>query len=360
MSPTRRAIPAPSSGRRITWMDTLRGIAIGLVILDHTGDLVQTNIGGLPAWIDAADDAVAPFRMATLVFLSGMLLPASLKKRGWAYLGGKLRRIGWPYLAWSLIVITLLTATTTITGRPVDLMLYARTFNPFAPPTYLWYLYYLLVFYVLALVLRRVPWLVLSAGGFVVAALITAPFPTVGRMFYLMTLFFLGATAQEHLPRWEALLRNRVFRGVVIVIAAVTLTLAGSGVAVRYMPAYIWGAFAGLCVLMLISQAVAHTRPGRFLADNGRRSIVYYCTHWSAILIAYHILVKLGVSSPLLLFVVTLAAGAGSGWVMLRIVGRWPWVDWLYEWNPGGAKRAAAVPSPVAAAAPTGMRTQET
>jgi fucose 4-O-acetylase-like acetyltransferase len=331
-------------------MDTLRGIAIGLVILDHSGDLVQTNIGGLPVWIDTFDDAVAPFRMATLVFLSGMLLPASLRKRGWAYLGGKLRRIGWPYLVWSLIVITLLAVTTRITGRPIDWNLYPRTFNPFAPPTYLWYLYYLLLYYVIALVLRRVPWLVLSAGAVAVAVLITGPLPTYGRLFYLMALFFLGATAQEHLARWEALLRNWIFRAVVIVVAAVTLALAGGGVSVRYQPQYLWGAFAGICLLMLISQAMAHTRPGRFLAQNGQRSIVYYCTHWSAILIAYHLADRLGVHDPLLLFVVTLIAGAGSGYVMLKVVARWRAVDWLYEWNPPRSKR----PVPVAVQAEPG------
>ena len=340
-------------------MDTLRGIAIGLVILDHTGDLVETNVGGLPVWIDVVDDAVAPFRMATLVFLSGMLLPASLRKRGWVYLSGKLRRIGWPYLVWSFIVITLLTATTQITGRPIDLMLYARTFNPFAPPTYLWYLYYLLLYYVIALALRRVPWWVLSIAAMIVAALITGPFPTFGRLFYLMALFFLGATAQEYLPRWEALLRHWAFRSVVVAVAAVTLFLAGSGVTVRYQPQYIWGAFAGLCVLILIAQAVAHTRAGRVLAQNGQRSIVYYCTHWSAILIAYHLLVRVGVHNSLLLFALTLVAGVGSGYLMLKIVARWQWVDWLYEWNPGGSKKRQVDRGVPVAAAPSRIRARE-
>lgn len=320
-------------------MDTLRGFAVGLVILYHAEHLIATNMDGMPGWITDANEAMAPFRMPTLVFVSGMLLPAALSKPVNAYVTGKLRRIGWPYLVWSFIYATLLIATAATAGRSEGLATFARIF--YDPPTYLWYLFYLLIFYIAALVLRRVPWLALTVVGVLISLMVQDDHPALGRFCFLFGLFFLGAVAHTHPAQLDRLLMNWWVRAVAVLGTAVTMALAVFGPLVRYQAEFVGGVLCGIAGFILLSRALASTQFGRVLAENGKQSIVYYCTHWLAMLVLFHVLHRAGLDNALVLLAVNLVAGVASGWIMLMAIRRWPLVNWLYEWKP--SRRALRV-----------------
>lgn len=68
----------PPGGRRLAFLDGLRGIAVGLVLLEHVGELL------VPAVRHAATGAVQFGQMGVLIFFlcSGFIIPASLERRG--------------------------------------------------------------------------------------------------------------------------------------------------------------------------------------------------------------------------------------------------------------------------------------
>jgi fucose 4-O-acetylase-like acetyltransferase len=97
-------------------MDNLRTIIIFLVVLYHVGGVYEA--GGLWGWFWIVDDPATItwvgilnivfdiFVMPTLFFISGYLVPASLKnKTGWEFLKGKFKRLMVP---WIIAVFTLI------------------------------------------------------------------------------------------------------------------------------------------------------------------------------------------------------------------------------------------------------------
>lgn len=91
------------SKARLHWMDMLRGSAIVLVMIWHSSAIPVLYGASMPAPVRAVNMFFLPFRMPTLMFLSGLLLPASLRKPLPVYYAGKFAAIGWPYLIFVLL-----------------------------------------------------------------------------------------------------------------------------------------------------------------------------------------------------------------------------------------------------------------
>src|SRR3984885_6256886 len=77
-APARDDRPAPAGGRRLAWLDALRGIAALCVVYSHFGTRV------LPAVHRAVYNVFDPGLYGVLVFfmVSGYIVPASLERRG--------------------------------------------------------------------------------------------------------------------------------------------------------------------------------------------------------------------------------------------------------------------------------------
>ncbi|HSK39076.1 MAG TPA: acyltransferase, partial [Arenibaculum sp.] len=184
---------ATRSGKsRIEWMDALRGLAIVLVVYDHALRFTIEYAGQAPAVLTFISETLNPLRMPAMVFLSGMLLSASLSKGPATYIKGKVRNILYPYLLWSAIYVTLFIAAQPITGSDHGWWEYTEIF--YSPPAHLWFLYYLFFYYLLMLGLQRVPRLVI-AGGSLTLAVLMADVPLLPRFWFLFAFFALGDLA---------------------------------------------------------------------------------------------------------------------------------------------------------------------
>ena len=69
-----------SGSTRVGWLDSLRGVAILLVVVLHAGEALRVAVGPTPG-LDQVNLFLEPFRMPVLMFLSGFLLPQSLAGR---------------------------------------------------------------------------------------------------------------------------------------------------------------------------------------------------------------------------------------------------------------------------------------
>ncbi len=100
----RAAGPKPVRGAgRVAWMDSVRGTAMILLLLYHCTAVPETLGMPMPTALRWFSAFFMPYRMPTLMVLSGMLLSRSLRKPLPDYFAGKVAGIVWPYLVWVVV-----------------------------------------------------------------------------------------------------------------------------------------------------------------------------------------------------------------------------------------------------------------
>ncbi|MDN3495796.1 acyltransferase [Planococcus sp. APC 4015] len=296
---------------RMRWMDVLRGAAIGLVILAHSAYILDRfELGDTPGWLISINELFAPFRMPTLMVLSGMLVTAGLRKPLGTYFAGKLRRIGWPYLVWLVLWCVLFPA-------------YGNLFTVDTWTTaYVWFLLYLLAYYSIAPITRWVPTWLLIVIPWAVASLPLGQFQR--RFFFLMGFFFLGKLITDHIDVFDRILRSR---WVWAAVAFAAVYGAASSILdprqyLGYLAPFSAVGIIGAVKLAQLVDDKAWTRPLQFV---GRNSLVFYVTHFPVITAVSWVGFAAG-SPPLITFaagfVLAIAVGAGATWLNENSVAR--------------------------------------
>ncbi|HUD90559.1 acyltransferase [Sphingobium sp.] len=275
-----------STQQRQLWMDLLRGMAILMVISFHSATILERHDYAIPPLLANFNQLFVLYRMPTLVFLSGSLLAASFKKGITLYLLGKVRRIFWPLLIWSLIY-------SYVIGPPV---LDAEQLRKYLTgQSYLWFLTFILVYYLAAIPLRRVPPLLVVAVAFVIAILAPDGTKNGERLFYLMAFFFLGAWAGSH---WQSWIRILQARASLLAWCAVILGAIASVVYhLSYGPLY---ALPALCFILAVSATAYRAQAGRWSAPLifiGQNSLIFYVSHFTIIYLVIGLCSRLGVAA---------------------------------------------------------------
>lgn len=254
---------------RILWMDFVRGLCILLVIISHSSSVMgKYGVEVYPA-VNLFNKLFSPYRMPTLMFLSGMLVGRSTAKPALSYVDGKFSNIYWPYLLWSLITLA---ATQQLSNQ--------NLINIFLiPPTYLWYLWFLFSFYLIILIIEK---LNISPIPFIFASVIVSYFIPNGyrapRFFFLLAFFLLG----HYIVKNGINLAGRKVIGLAgLAIAVIGAWLSASGVQLLYQVNYIWVP-AGLVTFILWSAPHYKTGgAGSILEWIGRNSVIFYVVHLS-------------------------------------------------------------------------------
>lgn len=315
-------------GMRAAWMDQARGIAIVLVVLHHS--MTWAELFGLqvPPVLVVFDAAFLPFRMPLLMFLSGMLVTRSLGKPTATYFAGKWRGIGWPYLLWTLIFLSL-TGTLTLSLVP-NILVY--------PPTYLWYLWFLFAFYVVAWVLARFQVPPLPVAALALAASAVAPEEyRISRFFFLMSFFMLGwwwqraGIGERGSHRLRMLVAATGFAA-----GAVISGISIGGTPTRYVTVYAWGVIALIAALALVLPGARSGRYARPIEFVGRNSIVFYVVHYPLLWVMDVLLVQTwGWTEVWVVWAVGVAAAIAAGSALSVARSRSRGVGTLFAWPVG-------------------------
>lgn len=315
---------------RLTWMDTLRGLAVLMVVYTHA---IGLSSPPPPQALKVIDHLVSPFRIPSLMFLSGMLLARSLAKPRAVYLRGKVSRILWPYLVWSLITLAVGSF-----GAPGPNPLVELFWNPTSP---MWFVGYLFVFYVVTIFFGpgfRTWLLVPTAIGLVLAGVASALDPSAPeqgssllRAFFTFFCFLAGDLLARHQTRWLPALTGVRVTVICAVLALPAIVLSVAGFVVRYQPAYLLSTLAGIVALVPLLSRLAGTAVGRFAAAQGRSSIVFYVTAFPVQMVAHHVATGLGLRSGLAVTAFNLVAGLTAGFVMVWLRSRSGLVDHLFD-----------------------------
>lgn len=314
---------------RMTWMDSLRGIAIVLVLFWHA-PAIPAHVGlDMPDWVRVVNDAFIPFRMPTLMFLSGLLLVRSLKKPLAAYYVGKLRLIAWPYFLFALLH--------NLTFEAVAPLWHPRAW---IATGYLWFLFFILVYYLVAPLLRWVPPLLLPilclVGSLIVREGIWH------ELLYFAVFFFAGYAAASHQAAFDRIVRNN-WVALAGAVAAVALAVWSTTHDIQFHAEFAIVSLAGVLAAIWLMSRVGDARWTRPLQFVGRNSIVYYTTHFPLMNAAMLALLAIGVSATAALAPVLFVFALGGGTLLARFRHS-PWVAWLFEAPLPRRRQPAASP----------------
>lgn len=265
---TSRMVTAPVLKQRFHWMDMLRGAAIVLILIWHASAIPVIYGFTMPAAVRAANMFFLPFRMPTLMFLSGLLLPASLRKPLLAYYSGKFAMIAWPY-------VVFVTLDRFVSGTNVPWW----HWRAYYATSYLWFLFFIGVYYAVAPLLRRLPWWLPVAVALIASAVLPAGIEE--RLAYFAVFFFLGQAAATHPRVLRKCTSGRLVWAWVGVAASFGALSSIFGLRLAYLVQYAPLSLAG--VLTAISLARGIEQRGLLLpklTSIGRNSIVYYAAHF--------------------------------------------------------------------------------
>lgn len=302
--------------QRYTWMDLLRGAAVLLVVQFHATVLLGEDTVRPLHWLS---NAAGSFRIPTLMFMSGLLLPRSLAKPVGTYSSGKVRAVVWPWLLWSAFMLPILG--------------WDNAVNPLwwiaGPDSHTWFLSALVMLYAVALIARRVPPAVVSLAMLGVALLIQDPsqrwLMIVDGTAWWGFFFFAGATMWGLLPRvlgapwWLAAI------GFTISTIFAIYAIKAGAIQMQYPVAAVIS-MIGVTTSLWFAARIPRVAPVRMVEWFGRRSIVTYLAHWPVMWVLLRTFdLPGGWLGFVLLFVPSVALSA-------LLIQTWPLSCYLFEW----------------------------
>ena len=271
---------------RAVWIDLLRGCSILLVVVFHSYIFAANDTGVRSSVLDVVTGTFEPLRMPTMMLLSGLFVPRSLEKGARPYLVGKLRRIGYPYLVWSAFMLVFLFVGSLTVGLRFDPAWVGRVF--YDPIEHLWFLGYLLIYFVLAYLVRSLPSVPVIA---VAVGLSLLPLAFEWQHFWQLLAFFLVGVAVS--GRAGPQLGLPTVRGRAFFLLLTTLAVSVGLVVTGLMDSLRFWLFPlsllGIVGAAGIARCAPSSRMTGGIAFVGRHSIVFYLVHWPVAIVSSEI-----------------------------------------------------------------------
>lgn len=221
-------------GQRVVTADTVKGIAIILMVFGHTeqGGMhrhLWDGLSGVVPGLKFGDAFIYSFHMAAFFFIAGLFLEPSLSRRGaCSFVLTKIHTILYPYILWALITALLDPLTARFRSSSAAFSWHSFYFG-FLSGNASWFLITLFVCQMLALVVVRLPnWLqfILALGACFLAT------PSSVTLLYKPLLFFPFVTAgmwfsEQRILALEHCRKAFAWGGFcILLVAQVTLSLA--------------------------------------------------------------------------------------------------------------------------------------
>jgi surface polysaccharide O-acyltransferase-like enzyme len=223
-----------------------------------------------------------------------------MAKTGRRYFVGKVSRVAWPYVLWSLIILA---ASGDLSPAAVIQVFHHS-------PTYLWYLWYILVFYALAYPLRHVPPLLITGTG-VGASFLFTDDSRLETMAFLSAFFFFGAWYAQHSRELTEITGKRWVLAVAGACAVAVGVLNVAGWEVLYQGEFAWGVAGALVVVCWFFPRLPAGRVNAALGFVGRYSIVFYVAHLGPIMITLALADAIGAAGAWYVLPLLLLSGIG-------------------------------------------------
>ncbi|MGE4409797.1 MAG: acyltransferase family protein [Sphingobium sp.] len=313
----------PSSSGRMQWMDLLRGFCMLTVIIMHATPAIRLKTSlESPEAIQLLNLAFSPYRMPTLMFLSGMLLGRSLKKPLRPYVEGKFYQIFWPFLIFSLVVLA--------AENRMTLSFIAKI--PISSPTLFWYLWFLFAYYIIGFAMHkaRMNFAIIALLS-LVASIFLPETLRISRFAYLFSFFAMGhyfMSCPGSILRWQPL------AWIGLVASLVGSWISMRGIEIRYTAAYVWAPFGFILVATWVMPLFRHdSRILHFVEWIGRNSIVFYTVHFPVQCLTAALMWQLGKWDYMTIYLTTLAVSILASVAMQLLRERFLFFAGLYDFS---------------------------
>lgn len=311
---------------RDTSLDVLRGLLVILVLVLHAEMI--SGIGRTSA-VGYLNMIIGPVLMPLFFVISGLLGEKNLWREWKYFFSSQVLRLLWPFLIWGLVYAGFVSLVekklpmnaeliTSMVLRPSDL-------GP------IWYLHFLLAFFILARILRRLSPILMMAlfvAGSLAASVVVDNSPSV---LIHGASFFLGLSMARYPAalRWPAKdhLWRRTFLLGTLVLFAVSPHFAGDS----------WRDNGWVLTLVLFACAlfiefrssIENAVGSSWVMWIGVNSLPIYLAHWPVMLIVWRVAPKASVQ-PAETFWVALATALLIGTILALLANRIPWVAVLF------------------------------
>lgn len=143
--------PGKTKGR-IDWIDTVKGLTIALVVIEHTTYGVQASTQHLPEIFGVISEFAKPFRMPLFFLVAGLFAQKALFADRRTFLDGKVVHFAYFYFLWSVIQIGI--KMIPHSGGNWDITYVNLLMIPIQPFAVLWFIYELAIFFLVLRALR--------------------------------------------------------------------------------------------------------------------------------------------------------------------------------------------------------------
>ncbi|PPF42412.1 hypothetical protein C5B85_16770 [Pseudoclavibacter sp. AY1F1] len=295
---------------RVSWVDTARGISILLVVVLHA-TLWLGYISEPPRWLVVFNEVAGFFRMPLFFAAAGLFAQKWMRARWRELFRGKLWLLIWVYLAWQPAFFAFKFAVGQVLPDQRDASLAAHLLravvSPLRPQGELWFLWALVLFFLIARLLRSLP-RVLHVGLAAAGALLWlhAVLPALGdstvRLLgvgvvsapYLYLFFVLGLLGRREIEVLAAALERHRWLPIVVFLTfvPVALLVVSSGAqsdGATMLGMRVVGLVFGVALSVMLARVAA-------LPYLGARTLQIYVAHMPIIATAVILLSLAGVS----------------------------------------------------------------
>lgn len=271
---------------RLNWVDTGRGIAILLVPLFHATSWLRSvgvDVGDWPM----INDILSSLRMPMFFALSGLFAGKWLTASWSLLLREKILLFVWVFLLWEVIGTATFMLGQVSAGVGVNVMgqIEALVISPVLPRFELWFIWALMLFFVVAKLIRRVPAHVQLVAAAIVSATALTLWPTyttgwTGSAKYVF-FFLAGIYLRKHLVAFGSS-RSRALLGLVF-IAWVPLSVGMVVFGLRSIPGlYFANCLLGVLAGIALSRGLIRVT---WLGSIGKRTLPIYLAHTPIIIV---------------------------------------------------------------------------
>ncbi len=315
---------------RVHWIDCVKGITILLVVFHHAQDGVDATIG-LSETFNYYYKILSPVRMPLFFLVAGLFAARAINGPLRSFLDGKILHFAYFYLLWSAIIFAFrygLSGLANNKMRAEELLMIL--WDPL--PT-IWFLYALLLAFAAMRLLRGVAPAYVVGFAAVVQAHYFASGPTgiviVDKFSYVFVYFAIGVYASEWIRAQAA--KTTVLRWLA---ACAVFGLAAAYFRSNDLIHSPLGYFtlSAASAAAIIGTAWLGTRAGLLkpIVIVGNHSFEIYLTHFASVAATRIVLMKLGVTEPVVIF----AAAILSAVVFALVLGaatRGTFASFLFE-----------------------------
>jgi len=367
-----RAILHPNNTHRVEWVDLAKGICILFVVMMHSVQGVEAQMGQA-GWMSAIVDFAQPFRIPAFFVIAGLFLSKTINQPWPQFVDRKIVHFAYFYVLWLTIQYVFKgPGLAAEHGFAAAIEAYLTGFvEPFGT---LWFIYLLPIFFVVARLMKNLPMMLVFAGAALLEiAPIHTPSLVINEFAARFVYFYAGYVFAAHFFTIAEWARNHVLMAVAGIVtflmvngALVAMPLHFAflpeakshiaGVANVYKAAHfpivslVLG-FAGTAAMIALTGLMAGKAMFKPLEWAGSHSIVIYLAFFLPMAIARTILIKVGIIGDVgtisLLTWIAAFTGPIIGYAIIQKIGfgrflfeRPNWVKWPVK--PADTKIAPA------------------